>query len=143
MSFSTVLVPIDFTDNCFAAYQNALDIFGSTERTLILLHAFEGRLDISSVGDMAQRNDLEEKKRQLTTMGNRRRSDWKEVITLIEGGKPAELIIRTVKQMSVDLIVMGSGNTSGLVKGLFGNTTYDVARKVKCSVFISKTERAD
>ena len=141
MTFSTVLVPIDFTDNCFAAYQHASDFFASTDRTLILLHALEGRVDLSSAGDTAQRNDLEEKKRQLTTMGNRRRSDWKDVLTLIESGKPAEMIIRTSKQMAVDLVVMGSGSTSGLVKGLFGNTTYDVARKVKCSVFFCKSDK--
>ena len=141
MSFNTVLVPIDFTDNCFAAYQNALDYFAGKENTLILLHCFEGRIDVSNGSDQASRNDLEEKKRQLTTMGNRQRSDWKEVVTLIEPGKPADLIIRTVKQMSADLVVMGAGSTGGLVKGLFGNTTYDVARKVKCSVFISKNNQ--
>ncbi|MFY7940438.1 MAG: universal stress protein [Burkholderiaceae bacterium] len=33
---------------------------------------------------------------------------------------------------------MGSHGTGGLGKMLFGSTTYDVARKVRCSVLISK-----
>lgn len=36
------------------------------------------------------------------------------------------------------LVIMGSHGTGGLGKMLFGRTTHDVARKVRCSVLIGK-----
>lgn len=141
MSFGCILVPIDFSNESLTAYQTALDHFISPERTLILLHAFESRVDDLSQ-DQRSGNLLEEKRRQLATLGNRRKSEWKDVLTLIEGGKPVDLIIATARQMPVELIIMGAGSSTGLVKGLFGSTTYDVARKVKCSVMITKPEAA-
>ncbi|MES2888785.1 MAG: universal stress protein [Pseudomonadota bacterium] len=139
MSFSCILVPIDFSDDSLTAYQTALDLFVSPQRTLILLHAVDNRVD-DLAQDQGGGKALEERRRQLASLGNRRKAEWKDVVTLIEGGKPIDLIISTAKQMAVDLIVMGPGTSTGLVKGLFGSTTYDVARRVKCSVMISKPD---
>ena len=74
----------------------------------------------------------------MNTLGNSRKDGWQEVVTLTESGKPADIIIATVKNEGTDLVIMGSHGTSGIGKVLFGSTTYDVARKVKCSVMISK-----
>ncbi len=138
MSFGCILVPIDFSDGSLTAYQTALDLFASAERSLILLHAFEGRVsDLSQ--DQLGRNLLEEKKRQLASLANHRRSDWKEVTPIIEPGQPNDLIISTARTMGVELVIMGAGTgDSSIVKGLFGSTTYEVARRLKCSVMITK-----
>jgi nucleotide-binding universal stress UspA family protein len=53
-------------------------------------------------------------------------------------GQPTEKIIEAVTAHAINLVIMGSHGIGGLGKMLFGSTTYDVARKVRCSVLISK-----
>jgi universal stress protein A len=138
MSYRHVLVPIDFSDDSLSAYQVALDHFTGSDTSLFLLHVIEQSvLEIHQ--DPHLRNQfIDSKKRQLSTLGNGRRGDWKDVVTLVESGKPTDTIIATARQLNADLVVMGSHGSSGLTKRLFGSTTYDVARQVKCSVMISK-----
>jgi nucleotide-binding universal stress UspA family protein len=138
MTYRQVLVPVDFSDDSLSAYQVALDHFASPEASLVLLHVIEqSELDIHQ--DQHLRTQfIEAKKRQLATLGNGRRSDWKEVSTLVESGKPTATIISIARQITADVVVMGSHGQSSLTKRLFGSTTYDVARELKCSVMISK-----
>jgi nucleotide-binding universal stress UspA family protein len=138
MNYNRILVPIDFSADSLSAYQVALTHFAGQDKTLILLHVIEhGLTDIDPI-QQVRANFIEETKRKLTTLGNSRKGDWKEVDTLIESGRPTDLIILTAKQTNADLVILGCHGTGGVTQGLFGSTTYDVARKVKCSVMISK-----
>jgi nucleotide-binding universal stress UspA family protein len=136
MIYQRILVPIDFSDDALSAYQVALDYYAGNDKTLILLHVIED-YDIER-HSQTEHDYAEGKKRQLRTLGNSRKDEWKEVVVLIESGKPIDKILGTVKLEEADLVVMGSHGSGGIAQGLFGSTTYSVARKVKCSVMISK-----
>lgn len=135
MPYQRILVPIDFSDASLTAFQLALDHYAHADRTLVLLHVVTagGGEDLA-----AQSAAAEEARRRITTLGNSRKSAWKDVETLVEAGKPTDLIIATAQRESVDLVIMGSHGAGGVRQMLFGSTTYDVARKVRCSVLISK-----
>lgn len=140
MNYQRILVPIDFSDDALSAFQVAIDSFASPDRTLILLHVVDSHP--RGVEDYQQHNAdfVEEKKHKLNSLGHSRRDLWKDVEILIESGRPTDVIIQTAKQESADLVIMGSHGDGGFTKSLFGSTTYDVARKVKCSVMISKRQ---
>jgi len=137
MPYQRILVPIDFSDASLTAFQLALDHYAHPDRTLVLLHVVTagGGQDLA-----AQSAAAEEARRRITTLGNSRKAAWKDVETLVEAGKPTELIITTAQREGVDLVIMGSHGTGGVRQMLFGSTTYDVARKVRCSVLISKPD---
>lgn len=138
MTYQRILVPIDFSDDSLTAFQVALDHFAGQEKSLVILHVVD-----PSDSQLQQPTEIraalvEERRRRMNTLGNSRKDAWKEVVSLTESGKPADIIIATAKNEATDLIIMGSHGSSGIGKVLFGSTTYDVARKVKCSVMISK-----
>ncbi len=138
MSFQRILVPIDFSNDSLNAFQVALDRFAGPEHTLVLLHVVD-----PSGPEMQQPPEIRAKlvddlRRRLTTLGNSRKDGWKEVVTTVESGKPSDIIIATAKNESADMVIMGSHGASGISKVLFGSTTYDVARKLTCSVMICK-----
>ena len=140
MTYHRILVPIDFSDDSINAFQVALDHFAGADKSLVLVHVVDPT-DSQFQQSAEIRAGLVEKRRsQMNALGESRKDSWKEVITLTESGKPADVIIATVKSEAVDLVIMGSHGVSGLGKVLFGSTTYDVARKVKCSVMISKRD---
>lgn len=138
MTYQRVLVPIDFSDDALSAFQVALDHFAGPDRSLVLLHVVDPADSELQQAPEIRAGLVEERRRRMTTLGNSRKDAWKEVVALVESGKPADVIIATAKNEGVDLVIMGSHGSGSLGKLLFGSTTYDVARKVKCSVMISK-----
>lgn len=138
MTYQRVLVPIDFSDDALSAFQVALDHFAGPAQSLVLLHVVDPADSELQQAPEIRASLVEERRRRMTTLGNSRKDAWKEVVALVESGKPADVIIATAKSEGADLVIMGSHGSGGLGKLLFGSTTYDVARKVKCSVMISK-----
>jgi nucleotide-binding universal stress UspA family protein len=138
VTYQRVLVPIDFSDDALSAFQVALDHFAGPERSLVLLHVVDPADSELQQAPEIRAGLVEERRRRMTTLGNSRKGAWKEVVALVESGKPADVIIATAKNENADLVIMGSHGSGSLGKLLFGSTTYDVARKVKCSVMISK-----
>ncbi len=138
MNHQRVLVPIDFSDDSLSAFQTALDHFAGADRSLVLLHVVDSKDSEFQQAPEIRSELFEERRRRMQTLGNSRRDGWKDVSVLIEPGKPADVIIATAKNESADIVIMGSHGAGSLGKVLFGSTTYDVARKVKCSVMISK-----
>lgn len=138
MNHQRVLVPIDFSDDSLSAFQTALDHFAGADRSLVLLHVVDSKDSEFQQAPEIRSELFEERRRRMQTLGNSRRDGWKDVSVLIEPGKPADVIIATAKNENADIVIMGSHGAGSLGKVLFGSTTYDVARKVKCSVMISK-----
>lgn len=138
MTYQRILVPIDFSDDSLTAFQVALDHFAGPDKSLVLLHVVDPNDSQLQQAPEIRAGLVEERRRRMNTLGNSRKDGWKEVVTLTESGKPADIIIATVKNEGTDLVIMGSHGSSGIGKVLFGSTTYDVARKVRCSVMISK-----
>lgn len=153
MNYQNVLVPIDFSEDSLYAFKNSA-IFAAPDRQLVLLHVLTagdeanamslGRMHAVSRADMtvpeAPTDDAVRAQhlQRLQALAAPLDGVWRQVQTLAVVGEPTQTIIDTAKALSIDLVIMGSHGTGGLGRMLFGSTTYDVARKVGCSVLISK-----
>lgn len=139
MNFVRILVPIDFSEASLNAFKLAQERFAGANNTLILLHAMETGLGLVDPENNIHASDIEAIRHRLVSLGKQQSEAWKEVNTLVEAGHPVDCILNAAKLEHADLVIMGSHGTSGLKKALFGSTTYDVARKLKCSVMVTKT----
>ena len=156
MSYQRILVPIDFSADSIDALKRAVDGFAGPGNTLVLLHVAEsagdeasnpltrGRMQAFSHADLSApapnpgASPDEHSLQQLQALAAPHAARFQSIDVLVEPGEPTERIIDAVQAHGVDLVVMGSHGSGGLGKMLFGSTTYDVARKVKCSVLINK-----
>ena len=59
---------------------------------------------------------------------------------IVREGKPAEEILKTVKEEKIDLIVMLCHEETRLEHWLFGRSTEDIIRKMPCSVLLVRKE---
>lgn len=137
--FQRVLVGIDFSADSLSALQVAHERFAAPTATLVLVHAADAAEDLSDYAELrgqvvsAQAGDLQ---RRLQGLAAARREGWQEVHTVLELGKPADVILAAAHAWQADLVVLGSHGHTGLARTLFGGTTYQVARKVGCSVLV-------
>lgn len=139
MNFVRILVPIDFSEASLNAFKLAQERFAGADNTLILLHVIESGLDLIEPQNGLHQSDIEACRHRLASLGKMQTGAWKEVSTLVEAGTPVDCILNTANHEHTDLVIMGSHGTGGLRKALFGSTTYDVARKLKCSVMVTKS----
>jgi len=58
--------------------------------------------------------------------------------TLIKKGKPADEILKTIKEEEIDLVVMGASGKHGLNRLYPGSVTESVVRSASCPVLVVK-----
>jgi nucleotide-binding universal stress UspA family protein len=138
MKFARVLVPIDFSQASLEAVKLAQERFAGSDNSLTLLHVIESGLALVEPQTELRQTDIESCRHRLASLGKTQSGAWKEVSTQVEAGKPVDCILDAATREGTDLVIMGSHGTGGLRKALFGSTTYDVARKLKCSVMVTK-----
>ncbi len=139
IAFERILVPIDFSDDSLSALQVARDRFAHPQATLVLVHAADAADSVSehvALRGQVLSAQLGDVQRQLQTLAGSYRDNWAEVQTVVELGKPADVILSAAQTWHADLVVMGSHGKSSLARTLFGGTTYHVARKLACSVLV-------
>lgn len=59
-----------------------------------------------------------------------------KLITMVKQGRPAEVILKTAEEESVDQIIIGKSGKHGLERFLLGSTTESVVRGAKVSVSV-------
>lgn len=158
MNYSRILVPIDFSEDSVQALHTAVHEFARPQTQLLLLHVQEGLPDDHnplSKGRMqaVSRADMQEEPHpggaphdsataRLQALIEPFKARFGQADVLVLTGQPTDVIIETAASRGTDLLIMGSHGRGGLGRMLFGSTTYDVARKVTCSVLISRARRA-
>lgn len=157
MTYQRILVPIDFSDDSLDALNSAVTEFCEPTNTLVLLHVVETMGEESGAAHMLSRGRMQAVSRaditteespvvdpmqlrldQLRSLAVPFAGTRLNVETLVSAGNPTDKIIEMAKLRNIDLVIMGSHGAGGLGQLLFGSTTYDVARKLKCSVLINK-----
>uniref|UniRef100_UPI003784D0BC universal stress protein n=1 Tax=Aquabacterium sp. TaxID=1872578 RepID=UPI003784D0BC len=109
--FQRVLVGIDFSADSLSALQVAHERFAAPTATLVLVHAADAAEDLSDYAELrgqvvsAQAGDLQ---RRLQGLAAARREGWQEVHTVLELGKPADVILAAAHAWQADLVVLGS-----------------------------------
>lgn len=55
---------------------------------------------------------------------------------IVDEGRPADAILRHIRENAIELVAMGSRSTSGLMTFFLGSTSDEVLREAPCSVLI-------
>jgi nucleotide-binding universal stress UspA family protein len=130
-----VLLPTDFSENAGQAAKALLSLVKQGAHRVTLLHV----QDQSRIG-----KSLQEKLGEYNAIDGRRLDEMKqtleaagaEVDTLIRFGSPSVETLKTIRELSVTLVVMGSQGR-GFVPELFlGSVSHNVARHGDASVLL-------
>ena len=144
--FNSLLVPTDFSENAWSAFQHARLLVDGEDSEIVVVHAIDplivnqvvelGVGDHDSVLKSMRENSLEKLKRYSETS-----SDSTHVDVLVCEGDPFFEIIRKAEDFAVDAIVMSKLGHRDLAKSLlFGSTAEKVIRGSKKPVIVLPSE---
>jgi nucleotide-binding universal stress UspA family protein len=140
-TFSSLVVPTDFSAGSSAAAEYALWLAGKTKAKIVFLHVMEPtaysvdfaltRPDLSA--DVRQR--VGEALRQLVDEARSRGVSAEQALAV---GAPFAEIEKTAADRKADLIVMGTHGRTGMAHVVLGSTAERVVRLASCPVLTVK-----
>ncbi|MBI5569757.1 MAG: universal stress protein [Desulfomonile tiedjei] len=142
-----ILFCTDFSENSQLAQQYAMDFSAALTSQLTIIHVIDSSLlGYSSLGERIPaevRNLLEEIHESVGKALDIIAADCAqhapEVFVSSRMGKPGPEILRASKELSSDLIVMGTHGRTGLQHLLLGSTAARVLREADCPVLIVRS----
>jgi nucleotide-binding universal stress UspA family protein len=152
-SIRRILVPVDFSENSENAVRFAVDIARERHARVFVLHVLNERF-VEAVqelnfkgfkGDFVHslRKLLEEKEQDLLQFVQ---PEWRSEVDmemLVRRGDPADEVLEAAKDLSVDLITLGSlGYTASGSTGI-GTVAREVASRALCSVLLVREAQHD
>lgn len=147
VSFKTILVPVDFSENTDVAVKKALELADPDQCVIHLLHV----LQLPAVAYISVGQTVIENSNRATCEADAKRKlrQWQEAMTdrasntcvrthLVQGEQIQKAIIRKANELAADLVVIGKKSTHPWLP--FRNTvrTCQVARKAGCAVLTVK-----
>lgn len=146
--YKKILLPTDGSKYANKAAEHAIWIANASGAELVVLNVIETS---SLVGLPAE--DLivrikemlkEEGRKSLDKISEMYGKSTKEgesqkevkLTTITEEGSPADVIIKKIKEESIDLVVMGTSGKHGLDRFLLGSVTENVVRSAPCPVLV-------
>lgn len=134
----TIVAPVDFSDESFAAVETALDIASSLSDVHVV-HVIP-ELNVSEAGVIWQEIDNTTRSQHAVEKLRQQLSDEKyaQVQIHVEVGDPGYRVVDFAKQISADLIVMPSHGRTGLSHVLIGSVAERVVRLSHCPVLVLK-----
>lgn len=130
---TSILCAVDFSEPAKRALHNAMLLRRAFGADLVVLHVMES--EVATPPSQTQTDALHSALAELLRDDN---SDAHPAQILIRTGKPADNILRTVREHRSELLVMGSVGRRGLSGLLIGNTAEQVVRAVPCSLLTVK-----
>ncbi len=140
MLIKTILFPTDFSQGARAAMDHAVSLARDYKAKLILLYVIQdisiaewyipSSLSVADLVEDMQKSAWKEMDRWAAEAAAKVADVEKEVVR----GVPFVEIIRTAKEKSADLIVIGTHGRTGIDHMLFGSTAEKVVRKAPCPV---------
>lgn len=138
---SSVLCPIDFSDNSRGALRYAAAIASHLGARLTLLAVNDPLLVEATELAAGPGHLVEDTVREVDTFGRQTFNGTFETVgdvrLEVAVGKPAEEILRMSKACGSDIIVMGSHGSTGFRKLFFGSTTERVLRETTVPVLVT------
>ena len=142
--FKKILFCTDFSENAHWAFTYALNLAKTYEGKLLILHVtpdpafvYPDTLNAYISEETLRKLEVSEEEkmdRELNTYYVQKMDGFEDYKTLLKKGVAFYEIIKTVKEESVDLVVMGTHGRTGLDHILFGSTAEKVVRKSPCPV---------
>lgn len=144
--FNSLLVPTDFSENAWSAFEHARLLVDNQESEIVVIHAIDPALinqivelgigDHDTVLKSLRENSLERMKRYSELS-----SDSTHIDTLVCEGEPFFEIVRKADDFAVDAIVMSKLGHRELSKSLlFGSTAEKVIRGSRKPVIVLPCE---
>jgi len=140
MQIKTILFPTDFSNGARAAMDHAMSLAKNYQAKLILLYVIQdisiaewyipSALSVADLVEDMQKSAWQEMDKWVAEVSKQLKDAEKMVVR----GVPYVEIIKTAKEKSVDLIVIGTHGRTGIDHMLFGSTAEKVVRKASCSV---------
>jgi len=132
--FQKILCPIDFDDNSFAALDIAAQLARDTGGTLEVLHVIPIIAQTTAAGyvDVYPAEEAESKAKLVELARTHLAGVKYELRTAV--AQPTAAILHAHKNLSADLIVMGTHGRRGLSHFLLGSVAERVVREAECPV---------
>ena len=145
--FNKILVPSDGSEPAERAGEHAISLADIGGGEIIILYV----IDTSYLNSLPQRDlrekldkELREEGKEIVKKFKKRLEDSQcdgycknvTLIPMIKEGKPAEVILKTIKEENVDLVTLGKSGKHGLERLILGNTTNRVVSGSKVPVHV-------
>jgi len=140
MQIKTILFPTDFSNGARAAMDHAISLARDYQAKLILLYVIQdisiaewyipSSLSVADLVEDMQKSAAQEMDKWIADVS----VSVKNVEKMVVNGVPFVEIIKTAKEKSADLIVIGTHGRTGIDHMLFGSTAEKVVRKAGCPV---------
>ncbi|MBI3089448.1 MAG: universal stress protein [Candidatus Tectomicrobia bacterium] len=137
MTFRSILVPTDFSENARQALQLALFFAAAKGTVLHLYHVVDSRvLEVADFGGAVRESLLEGARKEMEAFAAEAAGRRVVVQSRVSEGfaAPFVAIVEEARRLGVDLICMGTHGRTGLKHALLGSTAEKVARKAPCPV---------
>ncbi len=142
-----ILVPTDFSSYSDKALEEAITIAKSNKSKVYLLHVvnimrqctIEYCMDAAKISELEQESvnySKEQFKKQLDRIAESKDVD---VIADVRKGNPYEEILNEQTREGIDLIVISSHGTTGLLHFLIGSVAEKVTKGAKCPVLLLRS----
>ena len=136
MTYSSILVPLDHSEQDQAALAHAVSMARLYQANLALLHVEEGATSFL-YGNQANTSEVEEGEQYLAEIAARLRESGITVhIEVRHATDPAQAIIAYARELKPDLIVMAGHGHKGIKDIAFGTTISAVRHALPTAVLI-------
>ncbi|MFT5443361.1 MAG: universal stress protein A [Myxococcota bacterium] len=143
MTFSSILVPVDFSSHSKAALLLALGLVKKFDAKLHLVHVYPESMALLPPYGPALPADFG---MQMERSAVEYFQEWQEkfcpkelsVHSVVRRGDPATQIVEVASDIESDLIVMGTRGTTGLAHLLLGSVAERTVRLAPCPVLTTK-----
>lgn len=138
-----ILVPVDFTDNAFNAYQYANKLAYQFDADLTLLHVFEGTFDVIGAREVGRgKGKYAELHNRLKSFSHIHPNENSNVLAPVKThfevvqGDILKEIGRFARELEIDLIVAGTRDKHDLSDRWLGTISQGIAQEAHCPVLL-------
>lgn len=138
-----ILVPVDFSECTEKALAYAVPFARQFGATVTLLHVMEPPyLPASEMGVVVEVESKEEAQKELAAL-QARLADRVRCQTMTRKGSAEHEILDAAKELSSDLIILGTHGRTGVERLLMGSTVEKVVRRAGCPILIVRPHEHD
>lgn len=137
-----ILFPTDFSGASIHAASYALLLAKTYKARLYVLHVVDTSEEASGFYlphlsyEKLDKELMESAGEMLAKFCSTRFKDYKNVEQRVLAGEPYKEILKVIKGIDIDVIVMGTFGKARIDRFFFGSTTERVMRKATCPVFV-------
>ncbi len=146
-TLSSLLVPIDFSENSLKALRLAKEVARGTSATIHLLHVVEPVVypadwSYAQVGFADIEQELfDNAEKELKVLAGELESEGFQVQHSVRRGRASDEICSYAAENNVSIVTIGTHGRSGFEHFLFGSTTERVLRHSPCPVLSVRLEQ--